>query len=51
MFDHIGEVLLGLDDYLSLTRPLAADSPADEEDVLSVKKDLNRKGYYDEPGR
>lgn len=49
MLDIIGEALSGLDDFLSLKRPLAADSPADEEDVLAVKKDLGRSGYYDEP--
>lgn len=49
MFDRIGEALSSLDDFLSLKRPLAADSAADEDDVLSVKKNLNRSGYYDEP--
>lgn len=49
MLDMIGEALASLDDVLSLKRPLAADSPADEEDGLAVKKDLRRSGYYDEP--
>ncbi len=49
MLDTFHEALRGLDDFLSLKRPVAADSPADEDDILSTKKELKRQGYYTEP--
>ncbi len=32
-----------------LNARLASNSPADEDDVLSVKQILNEEGHYDEP--
>lgn len=49
MFEFMNEALSSLDDFLSLKRPLAADSAAEEEDVVAVKKELKRQGYYDQP--